>query len=174
MAPRYEANEANRVGANAQPPMAFEGKAAEKVTRTGSARKVSRYTLEPSNSSLTTVREFIRTSLRPFVPIDPHVQDIVFATHEACKNALQHNPEVDSPVDVVCEILDDSVVVQVADHGSGFDPHTLPPCPPDPDALDGRGMFLIYALMDAVEAETGEHGTRIQMQKMFEPSLSAA
>lgn len=146
----------------------------ETITRNGSARKVSRYTLEPATSSLTTVRDFIRTSLRPFAPIDPYIHDIVFATHEACKNALQHNPEVDSPVDVVCEVLDDSVVVEVVDRGSGFDPRLLPPRKPDPEALDGRGMFLIFALMDAVEAYTGEKGTRIKMQKMFKPSLNAA
>lgn len=146
----------------------------DRVKRNGNTRKVSRYTLEPRSSSLTTIREFIRVSLVPFGPSDPDLQDIVFATHEACKNALQHNPDVDSPVDVVCEVLDDSVVVEVADHGNGFDPRILPPKPPDPEALDGRGMFIIYALMDAVETQTGEHGTRITMQKMLEPSPNPA
>ena len=174
MAPQRSAVKTGRKKAKAQPSRACRSGAEEKITRNGDARKVSRYTLEPAASSLTTVREFIKTSLRPFAPIDPYVHDIVFATHEACKNALQHNPDVDSPVDVVCEVLDDSVVVGVADRGNGFDPRILPPRAPDPEALDGRGIFIIYALMDAVETETGAHGTRIQMQKMFKPSPSAA
>jgi len=137
------------------------------ITRNSEARKVSRYSLDPESSSLILVREFIKTTLQPFSPITPHVCDIVFATHEACKNALQHNPQNDSPVDVVCEVLKDSVVVEVADRGSGFDHCILPPSAPEPEAMEGRGIFLIYSLMDAVEAETGVEGTSIKMQKRF-------
>jgi len=174
MAPRKGAREPGREEPGDSPRGTCQDRVVERITRNGNARKVSRYTLEPANSGLMAVRDFIRTSLRPFAPIDPYVNDIVFATHEACKNALQHNPGTDSPVDVVCEVLEDSVVVEVADHGDGFDPRGLPPGPPDPEALDGRGMFIIYSLMDTVETCTGKDGTRIQMQKMFTPTLSAA
>jgi anti-sigma regulatory factor (Ser/Thr protein kinase) len=142
-----------------------------RITHKGEMRKVCRYSLDPAASSLITVREFIKACLVPYSPIEPHVCDIVFATHEACKNALQHNPEIDSPVDVVCEVFDNSVVVEVSDRGSGFDPGILPPELPDPEALAGRGIFLIYSLMDAVETETGECGTRVKMQKRFKPPL---
>ena len=135
--------------------------------------KVCRYTLEPSASGLMTLREFIRVTLRPYPRIEPHIEDIVSGTHEACKNSLLHNPENESPVDVICKVLKNRVVIEVTDRGSGFDPEILPPSPPEPEALEGRGFLLIYALMDKVETETGEHGTRIRMQKKFRPSARA-
>lgn len=135
--------------------------------------KVCRYTLEPSASSLTTLREFIRVTLRPYPHIEPHIEDIVSATHEACKNSLLHNPRIESPVDVICKVLKNRVVIEVLDRGSGFDPEILPPSPPDPEALEGRGLLIIYALMDKVEAETGEHGTTIRMQKKLRPAGQA-
>ena len=130
------------------------------------SKKVCRYTIEPTPSSLTTVREFIKTTLRPFTHVEPHVHDIVFATHEACKNAVVHNPDCEEPVDIVCEVRDGSVMVEVADRGKGFAPAILPPEAPAADALDGRGIFMIYSMMDEVEAQTGKGGTRIRMLKL--------
>jgi anti-sigma regulatory factor (Ser/Thr protein kinase) len=133
------------------------------------ARKVSRYNLEPTPSSLTLVREFIKTTLDPFKPIKPYIPDIVCATHEAAKNAVEHNPDCHAPVEVVCRVLDDSVVVEVSDKGNGFRSGKLPPPPPDPEAVAGRGIYIICTLMDEVEALSGEGGTRIKMLKRFAP-----
>lgn len=111
----------------------------------------------------------MRASLAPYREVDPYLCDIVSATHEACKNAVVHNPECDEPVDVVCEVLADSVVVEVRDRGRGFDcSKFLPVAPPDPEAVAGRGMFLIHALMDAVETRSGSRGTCVVMQKLLE------
>ncbi|MFH1151183.1 MAG: ATP-binding protein [Actinomycetota bacterium] len=128
-------------------------------------RKVSRYTLEPSPSALATLREFIRTTLRPYRLSESSVADIVSATHEAAKNAVVHNPESTGPVDVVCEIKDDRVVVEVADRGQGFDLRALSASLPDPEAVAGRGYFLMNALMDGVETQSGKGGTRVRMVK---------
>lgn len=130
-------------------------------------RKVSRYSLEPCTSSLVLVREFIRATLQPFSGLEPHVQDIISATHEAAKNAVVHNPETEAPVEVECRVMVDSVVVEVTDRGGGFDDGHLPPPEPDLMSSAGRGMFIIYMLMDEVEARTGEGGTRITMRKRF-------
>lgn len=138
------------------------------VTREGRSIKLNHYTLDSSTASLVTVREFIRVSLEPFELAIPLIDDIVAATHEACKNAIVHNPETDSPVEITCDVRDDSVVVEVSDEGRGFDPVIIPPSPPDPAAPAGRGIYIIYSLMDAVEAETGEYGTRVTMQKKYE------
>ncbi len=141
------------------------------IRRSSTPRKVCRYTIEPTPSSLSSVREFIKTTLRPYSHMEPHVSDIVFATHEACKNAVVHNPECEEPVDIVCEVRDDSVMVEVADKGGGFDPDILPPEPPDADALQGRGIFMIYSMMDMIETETSKSGTRIKMLK-FAPQAA--
>jgi anti-sigma regulatory factor (Ser/Thr protein kinase) len=60
-----------------------------------------------------------------------------------------------------------SVVVEVRDKGNGFESGSLPPPPPDPEALAGRGMFMMCSLMDEVEAHSGKAGTRIVMLKRF-------
>lgn len=135
------------------------------IIRKGEKRKVCKYTFQPKAESLATVREFIRTTLKSFDSIKPHVPDIVFAAHEACKNAVEHNPESDQPVDVVCEVFEDSVVIQVSDKGKGFDPRSVPKSMPDPTALAGRGIHLIHSLMDAVETKTGSDGTMVRMKK---------
>jgi serine/threonine-protein kinase RsbW len=133
-------------------------------------RKVSRYTLEPSPSALATLREFLRITLKPYPLSESSVADIVSATHEAAKNAVVHNPESAGPVDVVCEVKDDAVVVEVADRGRGFDPESLSLSLPDPEAVAGRGYFLMNALMDRVETESGKSGTRVRMVKAIAPA----
>ncbi len=133
----------------------------------GRPRKVSRYSLDPSTSSLVLVREFIRATLEPFKGLEPHVPDIVSATHEAAKNAVVHNPETEAPIEVECRVMWDSVIVEVTDRGNGFDDGHLPPPEPDPMSIAGRGMLMIYNLMDDVEARTGKGGTRITMRKRF-------
>lgn len=137
-----------------------------RVAPRGRFRKRSRYTLEPGTGNLVVMREFLRATLEP-TPAGPHLFEIVSATHEACKNAVCHNPDLDIPIDIVCDLYDDSVVVEVKDRGSGFDSSALPQGPPQPDALAGRGIFLIYSLMDAVETSSGEGGTTVVMQKKF-------
>ena len=137
--------------------------------RGGRARKVSIYNLDPTPSALMLVREFIKTTLEPFKPIKPHIPDIVCATHEAAKNAVEHNPDCDTPVEVVCRVLEDSVVVEVSDRGNGFESDNFPPPPPDLEAVAGRGVFIMCSLMDEVEARSGEDGTRITMLKRFAP-----
>jgi stage II sporulation protein AB (anti-sigma F factor) len=134
------------------------------------AQKVSRYNLEPTPYSLTLVREFIKTTLEPFKPIKPYIPDIVCATHEAAKNAVEHNPDCDIPVEVVCRVLEDSVVVEVSDRGNGFESDNFPPPPPDLEAVAGRGILIMCSLMDEVEARSGDEGTTITMLKRFVPN----
>ncbi|HEY5531946.1 MAG TPA: ATP-binding protein [Candidatus Anoxymicrobiaceae bacterium] len=139
----------------------------------GRPKKISRYNLEPTASSLTSVREFIRTTLKPFKPVEPIVHDIVSATHEATKNAVVHNPQTDAPIEVVCKVMEDAVVIEVNDRGSGFNHEAqLPPELPDPESMEGRGMFMIYMLMDEVETRTGTSGTRVTMLKRFDSDPS--
>jgi serine/threonine-protein kinase RsbW len=139
--------------------------------RSGRSRKVSRYTLEPSTSALTTLREFLRATLMSYPDIEPFIPDIVSATHEAAKNAVVHNPGSNGPVDVICEVTDDAVVVEVKDRGKGFEPAGVPPGPPDPESLAGRGIYIMHALMDDVETESGRLGTRVRMVKKLRPAL---
>lgn len=139
-------------------------------SRARRARKVSVYSLEPTTSALTTLREFLRSTLEPYPDVEPHISDIVAATHEAAKNAVVHNPEAGAAVDIICEVTDNSVVVEVKDQGKGFDVDAWPMERPDPEALAGRGMFIMRMLMDAVETRSGSDGTQVRLVKSLQPA----
>lgn len=136
----------------------------------GRSRKVSRYTLEPSTSALTPLREFLKATLKSYPDIEPYIEDIVSATHEAAKNAVVHNPGSNGPVDVTCEVDKDAVIVEVTDRGRGFKPPGEPVALPDPEALAGRGIFIMHALMDDVRTDSGKRGTCVRMVKRLEPA----
>ena len=140
--------------------------------RPGRSHKVSRYALEPTTSALTTLREFLKATLVSVPGVEPHMQDIIWATHEAAKNAVVHNPDCGEPVDVTCEVTPDAVVVEVSDKGTGFKPPAGAPEPPEPEALAGRGLFLMHSLMDQVETSSNKRGTRVRLTKRLEPALS--
>ncbi|MDD5447596.1 MAG: ATP-binding protein [Actinomycetota bacterium] len=132
------------------------------------ALKISRYTLHPDYSSLAGVREFIRTTLSPIDEARLCVGDVISATHEACKNAVIHNPDIDEPVEITCKANPELVEIEVLDKGRGFDPSLLPPSLPEDGATGGRGLYIMYSLMDKVDAETGEGGTKIRMTKRLQ------
>jgi serine/threonine-protein kinase RsbW len=139
--------------------------------RGGLSQKTSRYSLEPSTSALTTLREFLKATLLSHPGVEPYINDIVSATHEAAKNAVVHNPGCDGPVQVTCEVSPDLVVVVVADRGRGF----IPPeeaAAPDPEALAGRGIFMMHCLMDQVETQSDNSGTRVRLIKRLAPAPS--
>jgi serine/threonine-protein kinase RsbW len=84
---------------------------------------------------------------------------------EALSNAIVRGNREDREkwVDVRAELREDAIRVQVTDEGPGFDPSTVPE-PIRPEQLDeanGRGLYLIRKLVDAVEFN--ERGNSICM-----------
>ncbi len=99
------------------------------------------------------------------------VQDVVQALTEATVNAILYSTsELD--VEVVVFATDDSLIVEVHDHGSGFDASTVPP--PDFDLIaevgvktGGFGIHMIKALVDKLEIESSDQGTTVRMSKFL-------
>lgn len=95
--------------------------------------------------------------------------DVVSATEEAVVNALMHSRAPSGTVQVTALVFDGRVEVTVRDDGRGFDPSALDAQhPPDPLEAHGRGLFLVRALMDEVQIDSGEHGTTIRMVRRME------
>lgn len=101
---------------------------------------------------------------------DERIDDLKVAVSEACTNAIEAHRKsgTELPVTIACEEYDDRIVVAVIDHGDGFDPATLPQHPPvtDPERLNferGLGIPLIRTLVDEVEIESSDKGTRIAL-----------
>ena len=93
--------------------------------------------------------------------------NVPVALTEALSNAiLRGNGEnTDKHVRVRAHVDHDSLVMEVADEGAGFD---LEDCTIDPttgeniDREDGRGLFLMRRLMDRVERFT-DHGNVVRL-----------
>jgi anti-sigma regulatory factor (Ser/Thr protein kinase) len=90
------------------------------------------------------------------------VGDIVLALSEACANAVEHPDDPTRPAFEVKAMMrsPDEVEVLVLDYGSWTQAH-----PASAEAVDGRGIGMIRALMDEVEISSRESGkgTTIRM-----------
>ena len=84
---------------------------------------------------------------------------------EALSNAIVRGTREDrwTWVDVRAELGADVIRLEVTDEGPGFDPHAVPePIRPEQiDEANGRGLYLIRKLVDAVEFN--ERGNSICM-----------
>ena len=105
------------------------------------------------------------------------VQAVQLALQEAVANAICHGCRGDDSKHVHCSVSYDQsgeVVMVVRDSGPGFDPSAIA------DPLDGanilkpsgRGIFLIYELMDDVQFADG--GREVRMRKKKARDLTPA
>ncbi len=104
------------------------------------------------------------------------IDEIRQAVIEACINAFEHSRAQDEKVRVVFKILGthrepDGLQITVQDRGIGFAPGML--TPPDLKKKFGTGkrkrgwgLMIIKGLMDEVDIQSDEEGTRIVMRKM--------
>lgn len=91
--------------------------------------------------------------------------NIAIAVTELVNNAIIHGNRQDphKKVTVQADYYSDHLTVSVSDQGEGFDPNTLSN-PTDPQNLwkqNGRGIFLVYNLIDEVEILPSKKGTRV-------------
>ena len=104
--------------------------------------------------------------------IAPEKSNLFIALDEAFVNAVKHGNKNDPTklVRVGAELSPKEACFTIEDEGEGFDVQTIPdPC--DPDNLfksSGRGVLLIYNIMD--EVEYNAQGNRVKMVKRPEPA----
>ncbi|MDI6827904.1 MAG: ATP-binding protein [Armatimonadota bacterium] len=94
------------------------------------------------------------------------VKDIELSVSEAVTNAVSHGSprQADNAVVVMCEVTDDALTIDVRDEGYGFQPDS---CLQNTDCLQesGRGLTLIYNLMDYVQIAKTRKGSSVRMVK---------
>lgn len=96
--------------------------------------------------------------------------NLFVALDEAIANAIKHGNKnnFDKHVTIVAELTPAEAVFTITDQGDGFDLEKLPD-PTDPDYIMrpcGRGVMLIYHLMDEVRYNT--RGNQVVMVKRSE------
>jgi serine/threonine-protein kinase RsbW len=93
-------------------------------------------------------------------------EDIELSVDEALVNAIEHgSPEKGkNNVIVACKVSENKLTIDVCDEGPGFDSTSFF-SPSNPLDERGRGLTLIYNLMDNVELSSTRRGARIRMVK---------
>jgi serine/threonine-protein kinase RsbW len=95
--------------------------------------------------------------------------DLKLALTEACTNSVRHAyGGGDGLVEIVFELHSDRLVVEVSDHGEGFEPPVEPTAALDADDLSegGLGIAIIDALSDELEiGESANGGSRLRFVK---------
>ncbi len=105
--------------------------------------------------------------------ISPEASNLFVALDEAFVNAVKHGNKNDPSklVRVGAELSPKEACFTIEDEGEGFDVQTIPD-PRDPANLfksSGRGVLLIYNIMD--EVEYNAQGNRVKMVKRPEPAV---
>ncbi len=98
--------------------------------------------------------------------------DIELSVSEAIANAVEHgSPEHSGNLVVVtCRFDADALTIDVRDEGPGFDPNMHKRDGGRSLAERGRGLKLIYRLMDSVKVSRTRGGSRLRMVKKVESS----
>jgi serine/threonine-protein kinase RsbW len=107
--------------------------------------------------------------------ISPEASNLFVALDEAFVNAVKHGNKNDPSklIRVGSELSPKEACFTIEDEGEGFDVQTIPD-PRDPANLfksSGRGVLLIYNIMD--EVEYNAQGNRVKMVKRPEPAVEA-
>jgi len=130
----------------------------------------------PSDVSLMNgVLQYLIERVAKLGVIKPERSNLFIALDEAFVNAVKHGNKNDPTklVRITAELSPQEARFTVEDEGEGFDIEQIPD-PRDPDNLfkaSGRGVLLIYNIMDKVEYNA--RGNRLTMVKRPEDSLDA-
>jgi serine/threonine-protein kinase RsbW len=122
----------------------------------------------PSDLSLmNAVLEYLLDRVAKLGLVQIEQSNLFVALDEAFVNAVKHGNRNDPGklLRVTAELSAREAIFTVEDEGDGFDVREIPD-PRDPANLfksSGRGVLLIYNIMD--EVEYSEHGTRLKMVK---------
>ncbi len=98
---------------------------------------------------------------------DRDIFGVHLAVEEALVNAMKHGNQScpEKHVQLDFRLNGQSVQIEIADEGPGFDPKTLPD-PTDAEHIDepnGRGIMLMRSFMSRVEFN--ERGNRVLLEK---------
>jgi serine/threonine-protein kinase RsbW len=122
-------------------------------------------TLDSVNQAEESALQFAKTSGFS----EDEILRISMAVREGVVNAVLHGNQYDpnKKVRIAFENSGESLVIRIADEGSGLDPDSIPD-PLAPENLlktSGRGIFLIRSFMDEVQFKTLNPGTEITLIK---------
>ena len=114
--------------------------------------------LRPHPAELSTVRQFVTDWATSNGLSEAEAFEAQLIATEAVGNAVLHgSPGVEDPIEVVCKADENTLRIEVRDRGEFL--------PGDDTRGDtgGRGLGIIRALTRRFQLETGDEGTRLEM-----------
>ncbi|MGH7660413.1 MAG: ATP-binding protein [Vulcanimicrobiaceae bacterium] len=94
---------------------------------------------------------------------DDVVADVESAVGEGLANAIEHGSKGDGLIELRFKYEPEALIVEIEDHGLGFE--GLPRNPPHPYTDRGRGIGLISSLTDEMTYERG--GRLLRFRKVL-------
>ena len=101
---------------------------------------------------------------------DDTLADLKLALTEACSNSVRHAyGGGDGHVDISFELLEDRLIVEVVDDGTGFEPDDVSANGRDELSEGGLGIAIIRSIADEVEIGDGPDGkgSRLRFVKLL-------
>ena len=101
---------------------------------------------------------------------DELLADLKLALTEAASNSVRHAyADAEGHVDISFELLDDRLIVEVADDGSGFEPGDADKNGDEELSEGGLGIAIIRSIADEVEIGGGPdgRGSRLRFVKLL-------
>jgi serine/threonine-protein kinase RsbW len=102
---------------------------------------------------------------------DDTLADLKLALTEACSNSVRHAYDHgEGHVDISFELLDDRLIVEVADDGSGFEPDDAGKNGDESELSEGGlGIAIIRSIADEIEIGGGPdgRGSRLRFVKLL-------
>lgn len=129
-----------------------------RVTELATNRKNMRELVVKSRTeNLSVIRDFISSNAAEAGLEFNDIENVMLAVDEACTNIIKHAYKFkpDGKIEIAFKFNSKKIQITIIDHGSTFDPDTVP----DPDLqkyyrngkVGGLGMYLMKTLMDDVK-----------------------
>jgi anti-sigma regulatory factor (Ser/Thr protein kinase) len=119
----------------------------------------ARLVIPSSPEHLTNIRDLVEDAAGQVGFSVSEVQRIVTAAYEAVVNAATHGSPLEgkNSIEIDVRAYPDKLVIEVQDQGDGF-PASLSEKMPDTSSRRGRGIPLMYALVDEVRFDDSSGG----------------
>jgi serine/threonine-protein kinase RsbW len=133
----------------------------------------NRFTLEVESDlkNIPVISDFIADTLSGFCADQATIYRVQLAVDEACTNIIKHAYSGQKgPVAIICELVNDNLVITIRDKGKPFDPRSVPPPDLDVDLdrreIGGLGIYFMRKMMDEVSYEfSSEEGNKLTMRR---------
>jgi anti-sigma regulatory factor (Ser/Thr protein kinase) len=98
------------------------------------------------------------------VPVEADsAENVLLVASELCSNAVRHASGEPRGITMKAWVDGDDIIIEVVDDGKGMPHYTMSDDElPDPEAEEGRGLFLVRTIADEVTFEVQDSGTAVR------------